>query len=203
MPVLFNKDKVAVGVATLYLAPADTEMPPVSQAYETPWPEPWTPGGGTSEGVSISVEPDTSEITIEESPTPALILGNTLNLTIESDLAEDTMQTMKYAYGAGGTLTTHAATETLPGYEELTLSADLGILAVGVEMKVRRVATDPASPTFWRRYYIPRMTSAGTSETSYRRTENARTYPISLSSISEPSEVRIIEMTAPALGVTP
>jgi len=200
MPVLFSKDKVAVGVATLYIAPADTEMPPLSHTYEEVWPEPWTPGGGTSEGVSLSVEPDTSEITIEESPTAALILGNTLNITVESDLAEDTMETMKVAYGAGGTLSVHAPTALLPGYKELTLSADLGIVAVGLEMKVRRSASDPGAGTFWRRYYIPRATSAGTTETSYRRTENARTYPISLTSISEPHEVRVIEMTAPASG---
>lgn len=200
MPVLFNKNNVAVGVATLYVAPADTEMPELSHSYDDPWPEPWTSGGATSEGVSLSVEPDTNEIPIEESPTPALILGNTLAITIESDLAEDTMDTMKLAYGAGGTLTVHAATAVLPGYKELTLSAELGILAVGLEMLVRKTPSDPSSAKFWRRYYIPRMTSAGTTETSYRRTENARTYPVSLSSISEPEEVRIIEMTAPATG---
>lgn len=192
MPVLFDKNKVAVGVATLYMAEGDTPLPELTQGYETAWPEPWTPGGGTAEGVSLSVEPDTSEINIEESATAALTLVNTLAITIESDLAEDTLETMKFAYGAGGTLTENAATADLPGYRELTLSAELGVLAVGLEMKTRG--------GMWRRIYIPRMNSAGTTETSYRRTENARTYPITLTSISEPHEVRILEKTAEPTG---
>lgn len=187
MPVLFDKSKVAVGVATLYLAEADTPLPANTTGYETQWEDPWTPGGGTSEGVSLSVEPDTTEINIEESATAALTLVNTLNITVESDLAEDTLETMKFAYGGGGTLTTTAATTSEPGIKELTLSAELGVLAVGLEMKTRG--------GLWRRIYIPRCNSTGTTETSYRRTENARTYPITLSSISEPEEVKIIEKT--------
>lgn len=192
MATLYNKQNVAVGIAVLWVAEFGTELPPLTTGWGVQWPTEWRHPGATSEGVSLSVELENQPINIEESATPALIVGTNLNITVEADLAEDVMENMQLAYGAGGTLATVAATATEPGYKRLTLSADLGELAIGLDMKLRS--------GLFRRIHIPHCNSVGTTETSYRRSENARTYPISIQSISDPEDIYIDEYMEPPTG---
>lgn len=192
MAILYNKQNVAVGIAVLWVSEFGTELPPLTLGWGVQWPEEWRHPGATSEGVSLSVELENNPISIEESATPALIVGTNLNITLEADLAEDTLENMQLAYGAGGQLDTFAATDVMPGYKRLTLSADLGELAVGLDMKLRS--------GLFRRLHIPYANSVGTTETSYRRSENARTYPTSIQSLSDPEETYIDEVTEPPLG---
>lgn len=182
---LYNKQNVQVGIAILWLCEAGEEFPDLTEGFGVTWPSPWRHPGATNEGVSFSVEVESQQISIEESATPALVVGTNVAITVEADLAEDTLENMQLAYGAGGNLTTTAATQTMPGYKRLTLSADLGELAVGLDMKLRN--------GMFRRIHIPIMNSVGTTETSYRRAESARTYPMSLQSISDPEEIYIDE----------
>lgn len=192
MPPLYNKQNVQVGTATLWIAEFGTPLPDLTTGPDVAWPEPWRHPGGTSEGVSLSVELENNPINIEESATPALIVGSALNITIEADLAEDVLENIQLAYGGGGELVTVAATATEPGYKRLTLSSDLGELAAGMDMKLRT--------GMFRRMHIPFCNSVGTTETSYRRAENARTYPISIQSLSDPDQITIDEYTEDPTG---
>lgn len=190
MAILYNKQNVAVGVAVLWISDFGTALPSLTTGWGVTWPEEWRHPGATSEGVALSVELENNPISIEESATPALIVGTALNVSIEADLAEDVLENMQLAYGAAGTLTTVAATTTEPGYKRLTLSSDLGEIAVGLDMKLRN--------GMFRRMHIPYANSVGTTETSFRRAENARTYPISIQSLSDPEDITIDEyMEAP------
>ena len=192
MALLYNKRNVAVGIAGLWVAEYGTELPPLTLGWGVQWPSEWRHPGATAEGVSLSVELENNPINIEESATPALIVGTNLNITMEADLAEDTMENMHLAYGAGGQLTTHAATEDMPGFKRLRMSADLGELAVGLDMKLRN--------GLFRRLHVPFANSVGTTETSFRRSENARTYPTSIQSLSDPEDIFIDEVIEEPLG---
>lgn len=193
MATLYNKQNVAVGHAVLWIADTGEELPPLSTGWGVSWPTPWRHPGATSEGVSLSVEIENNPINIEESATPALIVGSSVNITIEADLAEDVMENIQLAWGAGGALETTAATSTEPGFKTLTMSADLGQLAAGLDMKLRN--------GMFRRLHIPLCNSVGTTETSFRRSENARTYPLSIQSLSDPEEITLVEKTEEPTGV--
>lgn len=191
MAILYNKQNVAIGFANLYVAPADTALVADSVDYGTAWGGLWVYQGGTVEGVKWSVEPDIKEHRIEESATPALIAVDTTNITIETELAEDVIENIKTAFGGGGTITTVPAASGVIGKKELKLADAVADLAVAFEMQTRA--------GFWRRVYVPRMNSVGKTETSYRRAETIRTYPIEFRAICNTEDVIIREKTANAL----
>jgi hypothetical protein len=188
---LYNKANVAIGVANLYVAPADTPLVADTIDYGSPWGGLWVYQGGTVEGVKWSVEPDVKEHRIEESSTPALIVVDSTGVTVETELAEDVLENMKTAFGAGGTITVTPAASGVMGKKELKMADILGVVAVAFEAKT--------AAGFWRRVHIPRCNSVGKTETSYRRAENYRTLPVEFRAISDIPDITIREKTAEAL----
>lgn len=191
MATLYNKQNVAIGVANLYVADIGTLLPADSISFGTAWGGAWTYQGASVEGLKFSIEPDVKEHRIEESATPALITVDTTKIMVETELAEDTMETLKLAYGGAGTITATAAGSGTIGKKELVLVDALKALAVGYEVATRA--------GFWRRFLVPQMNSIGKAETSYRRSESLRTYPVEFSAICDTSDVVIREMVAAAL----
>lgn len=195
MPILgYNANNVVVGQATAYIQPyvagSPATLPANTVAYGTAWSNPWVLGGGTDGGWALKINTKTSDITIEEQSTPVKVKADNKVLTVAGSLAEDTLQSMVWSYG-GGTLSTVAQASGVPGSTTLTLQDELAEWAIGLEMinafgLVRRIL-------------IPRMVSTSDSETKYRRAAEKRMYPITFSSICAPSEVKIVEVTAPAL----
>src|SRR4051812_12763833 len=96
-----NTASVLVGQATLYTAPADTAQPADTLAEGATWLTPWTYVGGTEEGVSFLVGTDTNDIRIEEQSTPVMVVVTNKNVRVTTSLSEDTVDTMKLAYGGG------------------------------------------------------------------------------------------------------
>lgn len=186
-PVLTN---VIVGEATLYIAPANTAMPADTVNLGAAWPVGWTYIGATDAGVTLTVNTNTQDITIEEQSTPALVTVTTKDVTVGFALAEDTVANMKTAYG-GGTLTTQAAATGTIGKDTLVLSDTLDQLAVGFE------GINPKG--FFRRVYIPVAMSIASVATPYRRAAAKRMYPTTLRAICAPSSIQIVDMTAAAL----
>lgn len=190
MAVLYNKANVQIGVANLFIAPANTSLPADSIDYGNAWGGDWVYVGATVEGVKFSIEPSTKNISIEESSTPALVTFDSVDISIESELAEDTLESMQLAYGAGGVITATSAGAGTIGKRELALSETLGEIAAGIDMQLRNGK--------WRRVLVPIMNSTGKVDTSYRRSDSARTYPIELHSICNLEDVIIREKTADA-----
>ncbi len=182
---------VIVGVATLYIAPANTPMPALpGTAGATSWPipsTPWVPSGFTESGVTLNVDRKTGEIRVEEQSTPVLITPDTLDVTIDITFAEDTIANMQNAYG-GGSIVTTAASASAPGNTTLTLADTLtavAILMYGVN-----------SFGFQRQIYIPSMVSAGKVKTEYMRVKNNRSYPATFTATCAPSAISITDITA-------
>ena len=107
---------------------------------------------------------------------------------IEVTLAEDTLETMKLAYG-GGTITTVAPTSTMPGYRELRIAEDIEHLTLGLE--------GINSKGSWRRVLWLDVLSVADVETSYRRAETQRLYACSFRLVSPIADALIREFNLP------
>ncbi|WP_190824682.1 phage tail tube protein [Saccharopolyspora pogona] len=197
MPALipqYDGPKVLTGLAAVYLAPYNPTTPPSLPAETvdlgTAWTTPWVPIGATMEGVSFNYSRDTDQIVIEEQMTPVDERTKSLTFTVDVDLAQDTLQTMKWAYG-GGTITTTAAATGVPGTSTLVIADEMDDLVLGLEGQNDK--------GFWRRILIPRVKSVADVKTTYRRSNSPRTYAISLRSLVAPSQVTIKNMDAEAL----
>ena len=190
----YDATKVLTGLAAVSLAPFDrttpVELPEDSTDLGEAWPSPWVPIGATMEGASFQYSRDTDEISIEEQMTPVDERTKSLTFTVEVELAEDTLQTMKLAYG-GGEIVTTAAGEGTPGISTLQIADEMEDLVLGLEGQ--------NEAGLWRRILIPRVKSRADVKTAYRRSNAPRTYAVSLRSLVAPSQVIIRNCDAPAL----
>lgn len=182
---------VLVGEARGYTAPVGTTAPLDTLATGATWLSPWTYWGGTEEGLSMGVGTTTQDINIEEQSNPVLITVQNRNIRFIVTLSEDTLETMKLAFGASGTIATQAAATGVIGKKTLTLAEGItpimaGFEGVGVE-------------GFWHRVIIPRVVSIADVTTAYRRATNNRSYAIELRAICPVADISIARMTAVAL----
>lgn len=184
-----NVANVLVGQAVLYTGPVGTVNPVDSLVPGAEWLSPWTHVGATEEGVSIAVGTDTVDTRIEEKSAPVHRHLNISNIRLLAGLSEDVLETMVVAYG-GGTITSVAAGVGQPGKKTLTLSDEFEYVAAGFE------GMSPAG--LFRRVVIPKVVSVADVTTAYRRAQNNRAYSIELYSLSERSEILIVDQTAVA-----
>jgi hypothetical protein len=150
----------------------------------------WKPIGATEGGVTMRFTRDTTDISIEEQVNPLDVATNTLDPRIEATLAEDTLETMVTAYGGGSIVETPAASG-VPGTRELTINEELQHLSLGME--------GVNSDGYWRRALWLDVLSVAEVETAYRRAETQRLYAVSFRLVSPISQLKIREMTDPAL----
>lgn len=194
--VLYDADNVIVGNAVLMITPwtlVPAVIPPDSTPLFTPADTAWTlwnSAGATNEGFKVNIEVSTTQITIEEQSTA---VGNTVeskNIGIEAELAEDTVKTVQLAWG-GGTITTTAASSGIPGTDKMSLVDDIVFWTVCLETRNKQGRA--------RRLYIPKTTIIGSGETSFRRAADKRMYPIAVTSVCKPSDIKLVDITAAAL----
>jgi len=185
---------VIVGVATMYIAPANTAataLPTTSGATAWATPStPWVATGFTETGVTLNVDTKTGEIRVEEQSTPVLITPDSKDVTIDVTFAEDTIANMQNAYG-GGSITTVVAATGVPGTTTLNLAEALTVVAV------QFFGTN--SHGFQRQVYIPSMVAAGKVKTEYMRMKTARLYPTTFTTTCAPASISIVDITAAAL----
>jgi len=188
----FEPMNVLVGTAAMFWQPYDPldlpTLPPDSTDLGEAWGTPWTPVGATHEGLSFQFDRDTNEIMIEETPIAVAFLTNKLTVTAVVTLAEDTLDTMKLAYG-GGTITTVAA--SLPstyGTRTLTIAPNLETIAFGFE-----AFNEHSLP---RRVMVPTAVSIGTIKTEYRRADDKRMYEVNVQCTCQPEDIVIRDIVA-------
>jgi hypothetical protein len=148
---------------------------------------PWVPAGFSESGVTLTVDRKVDEIRAEEQSTPVLVVPDTTDVTVDITFIEDVLANAALAYG-GSTITTVAATSSLPATTTLTLAESLtqyAIAAVGVN-----------SFGFARLLYIPDVYSGGKVKTSYRRTKTPRSYPTTFTAACALAQIAITDATA-------
>lgn len=190
----YDKDNVNVGVASMFVAAysltSPAALPADTVALGGTWPTEWTSLGASDSGLTFQFARKTNDIMIEEQVVPVDTETTSLNFSMDVTLAEDTLATMKLAYG-GGTITDTAAGSGTPGVRTLTLSTDMDTFAFGFEVRNEL--------GFWRRYLIPKVKSVAQVKTAFVRAKDKRMYDVSFQSLCPPEEVVIREMTAAAL----
>lgn len=181
---LYDPTKVKIGNALGYLAAFDAvpapALPANTVALWTDWSianASWTKMGATEESFQLNSEVSLEQHYIEEQATPVATSKTTQAFSITASLAQDTLQSMAYAWD--GTITTSANVDTL------VLNTDVKVFAFGLEMQ------NPAG--FARRLFIPRATLASGGATAYRRAASKRLYPLTITAICKPEEITIKE----------
>lgn len=198
----YTTTNVLIGAAAMFTQPFVPGTPPalpadtvafvdVTSGSFTTWTSPWSFVGATDQGLSFNVQKNTQDETIEEQDIPVAILPTSTDVQIVVSFAEDTLATMKLAYG-GGTIVTTAAASAVTGVKELTLQSNIDTIAVGFEGK------NPVTGG-WRRVLIPQMNVTGQVQTPYRRAAGKRIYPVTFRAICAPSQIRVREFVAAAL----
>lgn len=198
MPV--DATNVVAGYAVAFTAPVGTAFPaqdiPANQGVGgvlTDWSAPWVNIGATQEGVTFGVVENSNDIPIEEQSTPALVTITSMDISVAVVLSEDTLETLKLAYG-GGTITTTAAATGQIGKKVLALadpSSGVSQLALGFDA--------PNKQGFYRRVQIPRVLAVANVQTAYRRAADSRRYAVTFRAISPPNQISVIDKTAAAL----
>ena len=198
MPTLtprYTRKNVIRGQAQIWTRPQDdtATLPPNTLALGGDWAASnplWTPIGASESGATMRFSRSTNDITIEEQLNPVDIATTGVDPRIEVTLSEDTLETMKLAYG-GGTITTVAPQSGIPGYRELVVAEDIEHLTLGLE--------GMNTKTQWRRVLWLDVLSVADVETSYRRAETQRLYAVSFRLVSPIQSAIVREWNVAAL----
>lgn len=194
----YTRKNIVRGMAALWIGAYDADTPLALPANTTPLGYDWSTGssgwtslGASESGATMRMTRETTDITVEEQSNPVDVAVNTMDPRVEITLAEDTLNTMRVAYG-GGEITTVAPTTTDAGYMELSVSQDLEHFTLGLEAE--------NSFGMARRVMFADVLSVAEVETSYRRAEGTRLYACSFRLISPIEDLVIREFNLPATG---
>lgn len=150
----------------------------------------WNYVGATEAGVTLTFNPTTQHINIEEQPTPVGVAVTTADLSITTNLSEETLENIQLAWGNGGSITTTPAGAGQPGKSVLTLSTSFQTVSAAL-IGMNQLG-------YARVLYIPEVVSAGQVQTAFRRAAQQRLYPLTLSAICPFNSITWTDLTAVA-----
>jgi hypothetical protein len=182
--ILFTSPNPSPGVGAS--VPSDANLG-VGSAWLTAG---WSYVGATEAGVTLTFNPTTQNINIEEQPTPVGVAVNTAELQITANLSEETLAHINVSWGNGGVTAVTPAGAGQPGKSVLTLSTSFQTLSCAL------VGQNQFG--FARVFYIPVVVSAGQVQTAFRRAAQQRLYPITLSAICPFNAINVTDLTAVA-----
>jgi hypothetical protein len=191
-PPNYTTTNVVYGTGILFTAATGTAVPSDQNlGVGSSWTGlGWAYVGSTEAGVTVTFNPTTQDISIEEQPTPVGVAVTTAKMEITTSMSEETLSNISLAYGNAGTIAVTAPGAGQPGKSVLTLSTSLANVAVAVVGKNLY--------GFARVVYIPTVVSAGQVQTAYRRAAQQRLYPLTLSAICPFNQITYTDLTAVA-----
>lgn len=193
MGILYDPHNVVIGQASGFFGPANEPLPAMSVPlyghpanHATPgWGGNWVAAGATEEGFTLNGEQSSTDHNIEEQAAPVKKTLDSRSLGIGAQLAEDTLNNVRLAFG-GGTITVTEDPDLGLLITRFTLSSNVDELAVGLDMatidgKIRRIR-------------IPTATSSENVEVNFRRAASKRLWPVQFVSTCREDEIDIIEI---------
>src|SRR5579859_2835314 len=105
-PPGYTTTNVVYGLGILFTAVQGTSVPSDQNlGVGTSWTGlGWAYVGATEAGVTLTFNPATQNIMIEEQPTPVAVTINTADLQVTTSLSEDTLANVNLSWGNGGTI---------------------------------------------------------------------------------------------------
>lgn len=189
-PPGYNTTNVVYGIGILFTAPTGTSVPSDQNlGVGTSWTGlGWSYVGATEAGVTLTFNPQTQNLTVEEQPTPVAVTVQTADLQITTSMSEDTLANINLAWGNGGTIVVTPPGAGQPGKSVLTLSTNFAQVAAAVVGKNQL--------GFARVLLIPQVISAGQVQTAYRRAAQQKLYPLTLSAVCAFNTIIWTDLTA-------
>lgn len=189
-PPNYTTTNVVYGAGILFTAATGTAVPSDQNlGVGSAWTGlGWAYVGATEAGVTVTFNPTTQNIMVEEQPTPVGVAVNTADLQVTTSLSEETLANVNLAYGNCGSIAVTPPGAGQPGKSVLTLSTNFTSVAVAVVGKNLY--------GFARVVYIPTVVSAGQVQTAYRRAAQQRIYPLTLSAICPFNQITYTDLTA-------
>jgi hypothetical protein len=189
-PPGYNTANVVYGLGILFTAPVGTTVPSDQNlGVGTAWTGlGWSYVGATEAGVTVTFNPQTQNLTVEEQPTPVAVTVNTADLQVTTALSEDTLANVNLSWGLGGTIAVTPAGAGQPGKSVLTLSTNFSTMACAVIGKNQL--------GFARVLYVPQVLSAGQVQTAYRRAAQQKLYPLTLNTVCPFTSITWTDLTA-------
>ncbi|HEX3958081.1 MAG TPA: hypothetical protein VHZ03_15815 [Trebonia sp.] len=189
-PPAYAATNVLYGIGVLFTAPVGTAVPSDQNlGVGSSWVSGgWNYIGATDQGVSLTFNPTTTDIRIEEQQTPVAALVDQVTMEITTSLSEETLANISLAWGNSGSVSVTAPGASQPGKTTLVLSTNFNSLACALVGKNQL--------GFARVLSVPVVMSAGSVKTDYRRAANNRSYPLTLNAISPMNEITITDLTA-------
>lgn len=189
-PPGYNTQNVVYGLGLVFTAVQGTAVPSDQNlGVGTAWTGlGWAYVGATEAGVTVTFNPQTQNIMIEEQPTPVAVTVNTADLQVTLALSEDTLANVNVSWGNGGTIAVTPPGAGQPGKSVLTLSTNFATMACAVVGKNQL--------GFARVLSIPSVISAGQVQTAYRRAAQQKLYPVTLSAVCPFNQITWTDLTA-------
>jgi hypothetical protein len=189
-PPNYTTQNVLYGVGIMFTAAVGTSVPgDQNLGVASSWTGlGWAYIGATEAGLTVTFNPSTQDINIEEQPTPVAVVVNTATLQVTCALSEETLTNVNMAWGNGGSIAVTPAGAGQPGKSVLTLSTNFQSMAVAVigknQLGYARVLS------------IPQVMSAGQVQTAYRRAAQQRLYPLTLNATCPFNQISWTDLTA-------
>lgn len=191
-PPSYTTGNVIYGTGILFTAATGTSVPSdANLGVGSAWTGlGWAYVGALLDGVTVTFNPTTQDINIEEQPTPVAVAVTTANLTITCNMSEETLANVNLAWGNAGSIAVTPAGAGQPGKSVLTLSTTLTQVATTLIGKNAAGYAGVLS--------IPQVISAGQVQTAYRRAAQQRVYPLTLNSVCPFSNITWTYLQSPA-----
>jgi len=189
-PPNYTTTNVLFGIGILFTAIVGTAVPSDQNlGVGSSWTGlGWAYVGATEAGVTVTFNPTTQDLTIEEQPTPVGVAVSTATLQVTCSLSEETLTNVNLAWGNGGSVAVTPAGAGQPGKSVLTLSTNFQQVAVALVGKNQL--------GFARVLSIPTVVSAGQVQTAYRRAAQQRLYPLTLNAVCPFNQITWTDLTA-------
>lgn len=189
-PPAYNTSNVLFGLGIAFTAVVGTSVPSDQNlGVGSAWLGlGWQYVGSTQAGLTLTFNPQTQNIMIEEQPTPVGVVINTADLQLTTSLSEETLSNINVSWGNGGTIAVTPAGAGQPGKSVLSLSLNFQNMALAVVGKNQL--------GFARVLSVPQVVSAGQVQTAYRRAAEQRLYPLTLSAICPFNQITWTDLTA-------